>query len=146
MGGIIRDNLIRPDLIFSYWIFLWFILYVFNFTNYSPKFALILGALENIIMGILLLMSNKLKTAFMFVIILTLIKLLPLYYVRNAPIRIKDIYFTLGMFILFIIWLHINNQSILGNINMIYTSLLHGNKNTPLIAFAEYIKTNIKLI
>ena len=41
---------LRVDLVFSYWIYAWFILYFLNYIKYSPKFALTLGLLDNIVM------------------------------------------------------------------------------------------------
>jgi hypothetical protein len=46
---------LRADLVFSYWIYLWYILYAFKITNFSPKFPLILGLIDNIIMLLLML-------------------------------------------------------------------------------------------
>jgi len=39
---------LRIDLVFSYWVYFWYILYAFKITNYSPKFPLILGLIDNI--------------------------------------------------------------------------------------------------
>jgi hypothetical protein len=126
---------IRFDIVFSYWILLWFILYALKLTRYSPKFALILGVLENLCMLILMFFSGtKIKTMILFVFIQTIIKALPIYYLRNKPIRMKDIYFTGLIFLVFLIWLHINNESLVENQKIIYDSLLNGKNTTPLIA------------
>jgi hypothetical protein len=37
----------RLDIIFSYWIFAWYLCYVFKWTHYSPKLALLFGLIEN---------------------------------------------------------------------------------------------------
>ena len=47
---------LRADLVFSYWIYIWFILYEFNFIEYSPKFPLILGVIDNLIMLFLMIL------------------------------------------------------------------------------------------
>ena len=39
--------MIRPDLIFSYWIYLWYILYIFKVLKYNPKLAIIFGMIKN---------------------------------------------------------------------------------------------------
>ena len=138
---------LRPDLIFSYWIYAWFILYVYKYLKYSPKFALILGLLDNVVM--LLLMSffgTSTKTIFYFVIINTIIKVLPLYYLRQERIFKKDIYFTSGLFGVFIMWLHINEQSLIGNIKLIHDSLLFGKNKTPLMSLLSSIENNYKNI
>lgn len=136
---------LRADLVFSYWIYFWFILYAFNITLYSPKFPLILGLIHNIIMLLLMLLYGTSKrTIFYFIIINTIIKVIPLYYLRNEPINMKDIWFTFILFIIFILWLHLNKESLFGNIKVIHDSLLFGEDKTPFMAFINNIKLNFK--
>ena len=136
---------LRIDLVFSYWIFIWYILYEFKFTSHSPKFSLIIGLLENIVMFIMMLTyGTSYKTIIYFIIINTLIKVIPLYYLRNNSIKMKDIYFSILLFIIFIIWLHINAQSLIGNTKTIHDSLLYGQNKTPLIGFINIIQNNFK--
>jgi len=138
---------LRGDLIFSYWIYIWFILYELKFTEYSPKFPLILGVIDNLIMLILMLLyGTSRRTIFYFVIINTLIKVVPLYYLRNESIKLNDIYFTSGLFIVFVFWLHVNRQSLVGNIKLIHDSLLYGKDQTPFMALLKKIKLNYKTI
>lgn len=136
---------LRVDLVFSYWIYLWYILYAFKITKFSPKFPLVLGLFDNIVMLILMIIyrtSNE--TIFYFIIINSLIKVLPLYYLRNEPIKWRDIYFTFFLFIVFVCWLHINSQSLIGNMKVIHDSLLYGNSNTPFMALLNKMKMNLK--
>jgi hypothetical protein len=136
---------LRADLVFSYWIYLWYILYAFKITNFSPKFPLILGLIDNIIMLLLMLVYGTSKeTIFYFIIINTLIKVVPLYYLRNEPIKSIDIYFTIFLFVIFFGWLHFNKQSLFGNIKLIHDSLLYGEDNTPFMAFINNVKKNFK--
>ena len=136
---------LRADLVFSYWVYLWFILYYFKITNFSPKFPLILGLIDNIVMLVLMLMYGTSKrTIFYFIIINTLIKVVPLYYLRNKHIKLSDVYFTGFLFIIFICWLHINKQSLIGNLKIIHDSLLYGENKTPFMALLNNIKNNFK--
>jgi hypothetical protein len=136
---------LRADLVFSYWIYLWYILYAFRITYFSPKFPLLLGLIDNLIMLLLMLMYGTSKeTIFYFIVINTLIKVMPLYYLRNEPIKWRDIYFTVFLFIVFVIWLHIHKQSLIGNLKVIYDSLLYGQNKTPFMAILNKIKTNFK--
>jgi len=138
---------LRADLVFSYWIYIWFILYEFNFIEYSPKFPLILGVIDNLIMLFLMILyGTSRRTIFYFIVINTLIKVLPLYYLRNESIRLNDIYFTCGLFLLFVFWLHLNEQSLVGNIKLIHDSLLYGKDQTPFMALLNKIKQNYKTI
>jgi len=136
---------LRADLVFSYWIYFWYILYAFNFTSYSPKFSLILGLLDNIIMLILMLTyeTNK-RTIFYFILINSLIKIVPLYYLRNERIKIKDVWFTIFLFAIFVLWLHLNSQSLIGNMKLIHDSLLYSKDKTPFMALLNKIKNNFK--
>lgn len=136
---------LRADLVFSYWIYAWFILYEFQFTQYSPKFALLLGLIDNIIMLILMLQfGTKGKTIILFLFINTLIKIVPLYYLKNQKIQLKDIYFTFGLFCVFIVWLHINKQSLIGNIKLVHDSLLYNKSETPFLSFVSQIEKNFR--
>lgn len=138
---------LRADLVFSYWIYVWYILYAFKLTHYSPKFPLILGLIDNVIMLILMLLYGTSKrTIFYFIIVNTLIKIVPLYYLRNESFKMKDIYFTAFLFVIFILWLHINKQSLFGNIKIIHDSLLFGKDKTPFMALLNNIKNNFKTL
>jgi len=139
---------LRFDLVFSYWIYAWYLLYAFNiYTSYSPKFALLLGLIENTIMLILMLLYGTSKeTIFYFILINTFIKGLPLYYLRHQAIHLKEIYFTCGLFVLFIIWLHINKQSLVGNMKIVYESLLYGKDQTPFMSLLKKVFKNYKIM
>ena len=136
---------LRFDLVFSYWLYFWYILYALKITQYSPKFPLVLGLLDNIIMLCLMLFyGTSSKTITYFIIINTFIKVIPLYYLRDQSIRTRDIYFTLGLFLVFTLWLHINEQSLIGNIKLVHDSLLYGKSKTPFVYFMEKVQTNFK--
>jgi hypothetical protein len=136
---------LRADLVFSYWIYFWYLLYAFRITSYSPKFPLILGLLDNIIMLLLMFIYGTSKrTIFYFIIVNTLIKVVPLYYLRNETLKIKDIYFTIILFGIFFLWLHLNKQSLFGNIKIIHDSLLFGQDKTPFMALINSLEKNFK--
>jgi hypothetical protein len=136
---------LRFDLVFSYWIYVWYLLYALKIINYSPKFFLILGLIDNFFMLIMMLLyGTSRKTIFYFIVINTIIKLLPLYYLRDEKIRMKDIYFSFILFIIFVIWLHMNEQSLIGNIKLVHDSLLYGKNNTPFMNLLKKIKINYK--
>ena len=40
--------MIRPDFILSYWFLFWYFLFILNIVSYNPKFALILGLINNL--------------------------------------------------------------------------------------------------
>lgn len=136
---------LRFDLVFSYWIYIWYILYAYKMTTFSPRFPLILGLIDNIIMLILMLFyGTSVITIFYFIVINTAIKVIPLYYLRNEKIKLKDIYFTILLFGIFVLWLRINKQSLVGNLKLIHDSLLYGKDNTPFMAFIKNFQKNFK--
>jgi hypothetical protein len=137
---------IPPHMVFSYWILVWFILYYFKLTQFSPKFAITVGILENIVLFIFMIIwGTSLRTKIWFVIINTLIKILPFYYLRNEPYNLKDIYFTFGLFLLFVIWLHINKENLIGNAKLMYDSFIYGKDNTPFMSLLHKIESNFKI-
>jgi len=95
-------------------------------------------------LGLMLLYGTSRITIFYFIIINTLIKALPLYYLRNERIKLKDIYFTILLFGIFVLWLHLNRQSLFGNIKIIHDSLLYGQDKTPFMALLNKLKKNFK--
>lgn len=139
------SNALRIDLVFSYWIYLWYVLYVFKITMFSPKFAIAVGLLDNLVMLVLMILfGTSIKTLLFFLIINTIIKVLPFYYLRNEMIYLKDVYFTFGLFVVFIIWLHLNKESLIGNMKLIYYSLLYGKNQTPFMNFLTKVERNFK--
>ena len=138
---------LRGDLVFSYWIYVWYLLYIFKLIKYSPKLPLILGLIDNIIMLLMMLLyGTSSRTIFYFIVINTFIKVIPVYYLRIETIKINDIYFMFGLLSVFIIWLQINKQSLVGNIKLIHDSLLYGKDKTPFIAFINKLKSNFKVL
>jgi hypothetical protein len=136
---------LRVDLVFSYWIYFWYILYAYKITTYSPKFPLILGLIDNIFMLVVMLIyGTSRRTIFYFIVINTFIKVVPLYYLRNEKIYMKDIYFTILLLGIFILWLHINKQSLFGNVKIIHDSLLYGQDKTPFMVLINKLKNNFK--
>jgi hypothetical protein len=134
---------LRADLVFSYWIFVWYVLYALKIIKYSPKFALLFGIIDNIILLFLMVLfgSNK-RTIFYFILINSVIKVLPYYTLIKERIKISDIYFTGVLLLIFIMWLHINKQSLVGNIKLIHNSLIYNKNETPFLSLLEKIKQN----
>ncbi len=104
--------MLRVDLIFSYWIYFWFILYKLKITIYNPKFVIICGAIENIIVLISMLYYNtNINLIIRFVIMFIILKVIPLYVIKNTNIKIKDIIATIFLFILYILWTILNGKT-----------------------------------
>lgn len=126
--------LLRIDLVFSYWIFFWYIVYSYKITNYSPKFILGLGIIENIATFIFMVyFGASYLTLFHFLLINTFIKLLPFYTLRNESIHFRDIIATILLFFVYSIWVYINGESVVEYQNKIIDSLIHNKNATPLM-------------
>jgi len=136
--------IMRLDFIFSYWILIWFIAYVVKFTTFSPKFAFIIGIIENI--GVLMLLIYKnasVKSVLYFFMVVIITKLLPLYCMRNDTIKHEDVIFTLALFVLYNAWLFINNTNFI-NINMkAVDSMARERHDMPMLKLFNYIETKI---
>jgi len=131
----------RFDLVFSYWIFAWYLLYILNFTKYSPKFAVMIGILENVVLLIFMSLNGaNRRTIGYFILVNTFIKLLPFYTLRHDTIRVKDIQATVILAIIYVGWIFLNNQSITGNYKLAYFSLTKNQDTMPFLALISWIK------
>jgi hypothetical protein len=116
--------------IFSYWIFLWYLLYEFSITNYNPKFAIICGFIENFIVLIFMLyFDTNNKIIILFFIMFVFLKIIPLIRLWNNYIYIKDIYATIILFKIYLFYTWINNKTITDFIDRMKNLILY-NKNT----------------
>ena len=101
------------DYLFSYWIFVWYLLYFFRITKYNPKFVLICGIIENIILLFFMIYyKTNLNVIIFFIFGMFIIKIIPTYTIWNTIIKWRDILFTFILFFIYIIWLYINNKSL----------------------------------
>jgi hypothetical protein len=102
--------MVRFDLVFSYWLFTWYVFYIFKIVKYNPKWGLTIGIIENI--GLLCLMfyyKNSWINIFLFCFINFFIKILPLWSIRNTKYDMNGIFSFFGLFIIYLIWLLLNN-------------------------------------
>lgn len=100
--------------IFSYWIFIWFILYYFRLITYNPLFILIVGYI--ITLGQLIYMTFRGISYYNFIkyfIINIVIKLIPILLIIKIPIKfnIIDIYFSIYLILLYIFIMSIINKN-----------------------------------
>lgn len=106
-----QQKYIRPDFVFSYWIFLWFILYKLKFINFNPKNALIFAIIINISMlGFLIKKKSTTYNIIKFIIINTIIKIIPFIFIYKSTVTNLDNYFFVVLFCLYIFWTHLNGK------------------------------------
>jgi len=127
---------LRFDLILSYWIFAWFLLYLYDVVPYSPHLALILALLFEI--GILCAMFFNHASNYyigLFVIITIIIKAIPIYILRNEQIDYFNQMIYMGCVIaLYMLWLKLNNQSAIEYFTYQMSRLVEGKATTPAIS------------
>jgi hypothetical protein len=100
--------------IFSYWIFAWFIVYKLFNIQYNPKFVIILGIIANIIVLLHLIYKGaSLYSITKFISINIIIKGIPYYLLRNDIIKLKDIYASIILFMIYLIYSNIRNINII---------------------------------
>ena len=139
-----KKEVIRPDFIFSYWIFFWWILYMIKIIPFNPKFIIILGIIENTFILIIKIYNKYYSSIPSFLIINTVIKIIPLISVLNTKIEKNDIIFSIILFILYLIWLIINKKFYI-LYSMDWLTKNKKNKNVvvaPFENFFEKIKLN----
>jgi hypothetical protein len=117
-------------LIFSYWIFLWYLLYTLKLVKYNPKFSILCGLLENLFILILMFYYGTRKNlVLLFLIMMIVLKIIPLYMIWREKIYFKDILFTFVLFGIYLIWIVFNKKSISDFTKQTMDLILH-NKNT----------------
>ena len=130
------------DLIFSYWIFIWFLFYYFKIIKYNPYLLLILALLSNIYSFVMLIYYKNYYKATLFLIVNLLIKALPIYLLKDTKIRKKDIYFSIIYILAYIFYVYLRGYKL----NQIYykEGLKSKNIDTPFMylidSFIRYIK------
>jgi hypothetical protein len=117
--------------IFSYWIFLWYLLYYFQFIQqYNPKFAIFLGLIQNFIILVLMIFYNtNSRLIFYFIIMVIILKIIPYYTIRNTKIYYRDIVATIILFIIYLCFMIFNDKNIYDFIKNTKNLILY-NKNT----------------
>ena len=100
--------------IFSYWTFVWFILFYIGLIKYNPLFILIIGYIFTLFEFIYLIIKKSSKyNLIKFMIINIIIKLIPILLIIKFPLRfdLKDIYISIYLIFFYIIIMSIMNKN-----------------------------------
>lgn len=129
----------RVDFIFSYWIFVWYLLYLFGFvTQYNPKFAILFGLIENIIILCLMFyFHTHTKLIILFIIMSIILKIIPLYTLWTTKITWTDIKITFLLFFVYLFWSYIHNQKYNDFMNRTKELILENKNTLPGMQFLE---------
>jgi hypothetical protein len=135
----------RADMIFSYWIFAWYILYKCKITQYSPKLLLLIGLLENVLVFFLMLIFNTYwKTILGFLFINTFIKVLPLVSLKKESIHTKDIWASILLFLLYVLYLYLHKENVTVYQKKILESLLYNKSKTPFFQLVKALEDYVR--
>jgi len=131
----------RPDLLFSYWVFVWVILWWIarNVKPHifvpNPKLAILVGLAENIITLIVLVLSGASQVVLLkFAMVVVVSKIALLYFVWNEPIQIvQDFAILFGVFLLYNLYLFFQRppSNILDIYRKTFHSILENRSDTP---------------
>jgi hypothetical protein len=102
--------MITPDKILTYWILVWYILYMFKIVHINPKFPLIMGLFINIIMLMIIIRVSDPVNIFYFLIIVSITKIIPILTLWNSQIHTVDIYYTFGVVFIYLLWLYVTDS------------------------------------
>ena len=143
--------------IFSYWIFIWFLLYYFGIIKYNPVLILIIGYIITFFEFIYLIIKKiSYYNGIKFFIINVIIKLIPIILIfrmnkYKLEINIRDIYVSVYLIFTYIIIMIIFNKNPLDYYKRMITTYLEiNNKNKEyksiISKLYDYIIYNIYLI
>lgn len=108
-------GVIRMDLILSYWIFVWWLLYEMGIVSVNPKLMLIIGLIVNMLMLLMKVLRGS-ATVLPFVIINTVIKVLPLLMLMKTSVTKEDVKGSLKVVLIYVVWLIINKETVMENV------------------------------
>ena len=93
---------------FSYWIFAWFLVFYAGYTKYNPKSWLVLAFLNNLYVFIFnhKLRSNR-KVFALFILVDIVIKVIPLWLLRNTAFKYDDFIIGWMLFFVFLTWMFV---------------------------------------
>jgi hypothetical protein len=136
--------MIRPDLILSYWVFMWYIAYVVGLTRASPKLLFEIGIVENLWTMWVIWGHATTENFIYFIAVFVLTKVLPLATIWTVPIKRADVWWSVLLVAIYGLWVLINRGSM--SISTIQ-SLKENRNETPGIWMFHRLKNNImKLI
>lgn len=129
--------MLRADLIFSNWIFVWVLIYIAGLTKFSPKIAIITAILENI--GSLIFLTTINYKTLRAILLYFLLKLISLTIVINDVVIMRDFIVLILLFLIYTGWLFINDETVIGYYKKIHHSLNNNDNNTPFVNFINNI-------
>ena len=131
----------RFDLLFSYWIFAWYVLYQLKWVRTSPKLALILGILTNLYDLVFFLIQNvKPSLLFTFVGMMCIFKVVPLWTVWRVKLDFTgELNRVVVLFLIYVSWLYLNGYTMDKASQMVKTLYTQGKSSATWTPATELI-------
>lgn len=144
-------DFVRPDYLFSYWIFAWFLIYYFLpiplfFKKYAnPLLGFLIGLIENIGQIFLYSTSSPISNTWfennwiiIYFIMILLFKMIPIYILSNHKILwYNDTLVLLFLFLIYNFYLFLNNTNIIEVYKNTIKSIQTGENKTPFFYFVS---------
>jgi hypothetical protein len=128
-----KVELITFTYFFSYWIFVWFIVYKLGWTKYNPYGWLVLGLVFDFFAFFLMLFyRNDFLNPFLFGLLQFFIKIIPIGVLWGSSIRWRDIYAGLGLLVIYLITMVVLGR-LFSSRNPYYELLIAILKNRPFL-------------
>jgi hypothetical protein len=155
-----KHGYIRPDFLFSYWVYIWFVIYAFilNYpetkwnkyiiNNFNPLLALYVALFENLVVFAIVIVYNpEFWLLIKYIAMLLLIKIMPIYILRNTDISwAHDVKYLAYLFLIYNLYLYLEDTDIFSIYNTSVISLLKNQDRTPMMSIFKYISENIPFI
>jgi hypothetical protein len=123
------------DEFFSTWILVWYILYMIGIIHFSPKYWIIILLVATVCLTFYIKIKMSIIVLGIFGIFI--LKLIPLYTIRNDSLKIYDLLFGLLLVVFYIVWMQYKNIDIVNT----YTVRI-SNEQGPI---TRYIMTALNL-
>lgn len=143
------------DHFFSYWIVIWFFIYLFLIktnlineeskkylkNNLNPKFAIYIALIENIcILLYLIIEKSSISTIIKYTVMISIFKIIPLYILQREQIKLpQDLIPVSLLFIIYNVYLTSKKTSFYDINDVSVHNIINGSDNTPFFRIVKYI-------
>ncbi len=127
--------------VFSYWIIVWFLLYVlYPRKVYNPVFALMVGLLENVLMSVYLVLVDA-PMYLLYILSMCLTKSIPLYIIyKYYGVEWEgSIKMSVCLFVIYSMCLWVKGTSVIEVYSNIFKSVKEGGMHTPFYQIMSYV-------
>jgi hypothetical protein len=133
----------RPDLIFSYWILVWYLLYITKIVPYNPVYLFYVGiCLACIQIAIMFAYHKSFAYISSFIIATLLLKGIPIYTIYKRKTTKTDICVMIGLVVFYVCWLKMNDKNLKRFLMEYLTPDENGRKSFPINNFFYQIMSS----